>query len=214
MKSFGSDFMNSKSKIDRVFVLILTVGAFLCSTAWAHVPIPPNMPGAIGRRVVKVAVPDFKLKDQEGKPFDFAKARGKLVLVTFIYTTCTDVCPLLTAKFAAIQRTLEARKNHDYLLLSITTDPETDTSSTLRDYGDRYKADFSHWSFLTGSRAELSKVWKDFGVHVVKNQSGQVQHTTFTTLVDRQGERRIDYYGDKWREKEVLQDMEWLRKPN
>ncbi len=206
--------MNSKSKINGAFVFILTVGVFLGSTAWSHIPIPPKAPDAIGRRVVKIAVPDFKLKDQQGNPFDFAKARGKLVLVTFIYTTCTDVCPLLTAKFAAIQRTLEARKNHDYLLLSITTDPETDTSSTLRQYADRYKADFSRWSFLTGSRAELAKVWKNFGVNVVKNQSGQVQHITFTTLVDRQSERRIDYYGDKWREKEVLQDMEWLRKQN
>ena len=204
--------MNSKSQIDGAFVLILTIGVFLGSTAWAHIPIPPKMPDAIGRRVVKIPVPDFKLKDQNGKPFDFAQARGKLVLVTFIFTTCPDVCPLLTAHFAAIQRTLKAGKNRDYLLLSITTDPEIDTASKLRDYGDRYKADFSHWSFLTGSRAELAKVWKDFGVNVIKNQSGQVQHTTFTTLIDRQGERRVDYYGDKWREKEVLQDMEWLRK--
>ena len=206
--------MNSKSKIDGAFVLILIVGVFLASTVWAHIPIPPKTPDAIGRRVVKIPVPDFKLKDQNGKLFDFGKARGKLVLVTFIFTTCPDVCPLLTAHFAAIQRALDARKIHDYLLLSITTDPETDTSSKLRDYADRYKADFSRWSFLTGSRAELAKVWRDFGVNVVKNQSGQVQHTTFTTLVDRHSERRIDYYGDKWREKEVLQDMEWLRKQN
>ncbi|MND06574.1 hypothetical protein D3C83_280350 [compost metagenome] len=50
-----------------------------------------------------------------------------------------------------------------------------------------------------------------FGVNVLKTQSGQVQHTSFTTLVDRQGRRRVDYYGDKWQEKEVLKDIAWLR---
>jgi protein SCO1/2 len=95
-------------------------------------------------------------------------------------------------------------------LLSITTDPEQDTAPVLKDYAGRFKADLRHWSLLTGTRSELAKVWQDFGVHVVKNESGQVQHTTFTTLVDRQGNRRIDYYGDKWQDKEVLKDIQWL----
>jgi len=155
-------------------------------------------------------VPDFTLTDQDGKPFRFAAARGKLILVTFIFTTCPDVCPLLSANFATIQRALEEKKVKDYLLLSITTDPERDTAPVLKDYAGRFKADLRHWSFLTGTRSELAKVWQDFGVHVVKNESGQVQHTTFTTLVDRQGNRRIDYYGDKWQDKEVLKDIQWL----
>jgi protein SCO1 len=172
--------------------------------------MPPKTPSEIGRREVNVAVPDFKLTDQNGKVFHFADARGKLVLITFIFTTCPDVCPLLTAQFAAIQRTLDKTKFRDYLLLSITTDPERDTGPILKNYAGRFNANFNHWSFLTASRADLAKVWKIFGVHVVKNESGQVQHTTFTTLVDRRGNRRIDYYGDKWQDKEVLKDIEWL----
>jgi protein SCO1/2 len=156
-------------------------------------------------------VPGFKLTDQEGKPFDWASARGKLVLVTFVFTTCPDVCPLFTANFANIQRQLEAKKISDYLLMTVTTDPERDTSAVLKDYATRFKADFSRWVLLTGTREELSRVWRSFGVNVLKTQSGQVQHTSFTTLVDRQGRRRVDYYGDKWREREVLKDIEWLR---
>ena len=106
---------------------------------------------------------------------------------------------------------LHEKEVKDYLLLSITTDPERDTAAVLKDYGARFKADFKNWSFLTGTRAELSKVWKIFGVNVTKTDSGQVQHTSFTTLVDRHGKRRVDYYGDKWREKEILKDLEWLR---
>jgi cytochrome oxidase Cu insertion factor (SCO1/SenC/PrrC family) len=119
---------------------------------------------------------------------------------------------LLTAKFAAIQRELERQKITDYHLLSITTDPEHDTPAALKAYASQFKANTEHWSFLTGNRRDLAKVWKVFGLNVVKNQSGQVQHTTFTTLVDRRGNRRIDYYGEKWRDGDVLADIQWLHR--
>jgi protein SCO1/2 len=203
--------MNSKSKINGWIVAFMLGAASLPVTSAAHIPLPPKEPSDIGRRVVNKPVPDFKLTDQDGRPFQFAAARAKVVLVTFVFTTCPDVCPLFTANFAGIQRRLDEQKINDYLLLTITTDPERDSAAVLREYADRFKADFKRWSFLTGTRAELSKVWKLFGVNVVKTDSGQVQHTSFTTLVDRQGKRRVDYYGDKWREKEVLKDIEWLR---
>jgi protein SCO1/2 len=181
------------------------------SVAWSHIPFPPKEPSEVGRRIVKISVPDFKLTDQDGRLFQFRSARGKLVLVTFIFTTCPDVCPLFTAKFTAIQRALEEKRARDILLLSITTDPERDNPAALKDYAGRFKADLRSWSFLAGSREELAKVWKIFGVNVTKTESGEVQHTSFTTLVDRQGNRRIDYYGDKWQDKEVLRDIQWLR---
>jgi protein SCO1 len=203
--------MNSKSKINGWIVAFVLGAASLPVTSTAHIPLPPREPSDIGRRVVNKPVPDFKLTDQDGRPFQFAAARGKVVLVTFVFTTCPDVCPLFTANYAGIQRRLDEQKITDYLLLTITTDPERDSAAVLREYAGRFKADFKRWSFLTGTRPELSKVWKLFGVNVVKTDSGQVQHTSFTTLVDRQGRRRVDYYGDKWREKEVLKDIEWLR---
>jgi protein SCO1/2 len=203
--------MSSKSIIRRSLPLALLALGVFSSAAWSHIPIPPKSPDKIGRREVKISVPDFNLKDQDGKTFRFANLRGQLVVITFIFTTCPDVCPLLTAHFAAIQRALEEQKIKDYQLLSITTDPERDTAPVLKDYARRFKADLRSWSFLTGSRLELAKVWHAFGVNVVKNQSGQVQHTTFTTLVDRHGNRRVDYYGDRWRDTEVLRDIQWLR---
>jgi protein SCO1 len=203
--------MSSKLKISRLVSAILLAAATVASTASAHIPLPPREPTEIGRRVVDIEVANFKLTDQDGKPFVFASARGKMVLVTFVFTTCPDVCPLFTANFAAIQRQLQEKKIKDFVLLTITTDPERDTAKVLKDYAGRFKADFSSWSFLTGTRTELSRVWKIFGVNVNKTDSGQVQHTSFTTLIDRQGRRRVDYYGDKWREKEVLKDIESLR---
>ena len=203
--------MSLKSSLNGRIVIALAVAVFLSSVARAHIPIPPKEPSEVGRRQVKTAVPDFKLTDQDGKPFRFAAARGKFVLVTFIFTTCPDVCPLLTAKFAAIQRALKENPQTDYWLLSITTDPERDTAAALKGYAGRFNADLKTWSFLTGSRQELAKIWKAFGVNVTKTASGDVRHTTFTTLIDRQGNRRVDYYGDKWQDNEVLKDLKWLR---
>ncbi|HEX2230000.1 MAG TPA: SCO family protein [Candidatus Binatia bacterium] len=157
------------------------------------------------------------LIDQTGKKFQLNDAKGKVVIATFVYTKCPDVCPLFTAKFASIQRTLEGaekgrkpnndKQSVDYLLLTITTDPEYDTPAQLKSYAYHFKPDFSRWLFLTGPKEELAKVWADFGVHVRKAADGHVQHTALTTLIDRRGVRRVDYYGDKWQEKELLRDL-------
>jgi protein SCO1 len=197
--------MSSNWSVSRVapILLLISMGG---SPAFAHLPIPPKQ-GEIGRKAVQESVANFTLIDQDGKPFRFADAHGKLILVTFIFTTCPDVCPLLTGKFAALQRQLAATKHNNYLLLSVTTDPQTDTSAVLKQYASRYKPDFRHWLFLTGSREQLAKVWKEFGVTVENSGAGQIRHTALTTLIDRRGVRRFDYYTDRWSEKEILRDM-------
>ena len=202
--------MSLESKISKFFIAALVVIAVRPTVVFAHMPIPPKSPSEIGRRVVKTAVADFKLIDQNGKSFQFSGKRGNLVLATFIFTACPDVCPLLTAKFAAIQRALDDKKFKDYWLLSITTDPEQDSAAALKDYANRFKADLTHWSFLTGTRPELTKAWKAFGVNVTRTEAGQVFHTALTTLIDRRGNRRVNYYGDKWLDQEVLKDIQWL----
>jgi protein SCO1 len=204
---------NSKSSISWLLASITILLSLCAAPAFPHLPIPPKKP-EIGRKATQTAVPEFTLVDQNGKSFRFANARGKIVLATFVFTTCPDVCPLLTAKFATIQRTLREKKIDDYLLLSITTDPARDTTAALKSYGEQFKADFNHWLFLTGSDKDLAKVWQEFGVTVRKTADGQIQHTALTTLIDRRGIRRVDYYTDKWEEKEILKDMASLDSSN
>jgi len=198
--------MSSKwnnGKLIATGLLLLTV---LAGPAISQVPGPPKR-GAVGRKAVEMPVPDFTLMDQDNRPFHVRSLRGKVTLVTFIYATCSDVCPLLTAKFAGIQRKLKSQGLNDYFLLGITTDPEADTPKVLGSYGRRFGADFHSWAFLTGDKKEMSEVWRLFGVRVNKRGKGLVDHTGFTTVIDRQGIRRIDYYGDSWTEKEVLKDI-------
>jgi protein SCO1/2 len=134
---------------------------------------------------------------------------GKVVVLDFIYTTCTDVCPLFTANFAQLQRTLK-NERAGLFLVSITTDPEVDSPKVLKAYAQRYGADFQNWAFLTGSESQLKPVWKAFDVRVIKRGRGLVQHTSLTTVIDRQGIRRFNFFGEKWPLKDLLRDTSAL----
>ena len=150
---------------------------------------------------------DFVLVNQDNQRFDSATLRGKVVVLNFIFTTCTDVCPIFTANLAQLQRTLNSRDSEDVFFVSITTDPEIDSPKVLKAYAQRYSADFKNWAFLTGSETELNRVWKSFGIRVIKKARGLVQHVSLTTVIDRQGVRRFNHYGEKWRVKDVEKDV-------
>jgi len=201
--------MTSKSKSSFGLGAVFLALSLMVTELQAHIPIPPKK-GEIGRRETNVPAPSFSLIDQTAKKFNFKPANGKVVLVTFVYTTCPDVCPLFSAHFAAIQRSLQEEKREDYLLLSISTDPKRDTPAKLKAYAEAFKADVKHWHFLTGAQKDIAEVWKNFGVNVRDHGNGQIQHTNLTTLIDARGNRRVDYYGDKWLVKEVLKDIKWL----
>jgi protein SCO1/2 len=208
-------FFFSRRKIDVISWLILVL-LVATAPALAHFPIPGKKT-AVGRRLVDKPVSNAVLLDQNGRKFALQDTHNKVVAITFVYTKCPDVCPLFTGKFASIQRALEQRKKTgrgksgtgplEYLLLTVTTDPESDTPAQLKSYAEPFKPNFSRWAFLTGTKQELAKVWKDFGVNVRKSADGHVQHTALTSLIDRHGVRRVDYYGDKWQEKEFLEDL-------
>jgi protein SCO1/2 len=98
------------------------------------------------------AGPSFALTDQTGKRFGSADAQGRVVVATFIYTRCTDACPLITAKMRDVQEKLKSSGlfGSDVLLLSITVDPDYDTPERLAAYGEKFHVDASGWRFLTG----------------------------------------------------------------
>ncbi len=162
------------------------------------------------RREVHLPVKDFSLTNQEGQLFRFQELRGKVVLVSFIYTTCPDICPLITANMRQVQEGLRPSDRQLVFLLSITTDPEIDTPSVLKSYAERYKVDFSNWSFVTGDQKSLEQVWKIFGIKVERKTRGLVNHTSLTCLIDKKGVMRFAYYGSAPDHKKILQDMRGL----
>jgi protein SCO1 len=177
------------------YFLALLLCSF-ASAAVAHdITAPGQRPSRLERRVVNVPIKDFVLVDQNNRAFNFATLRGKLVVVTFGYTTCPDICPLTTAALRQLQDRLGRDERSRVYLLMITTDPEVDSPAVLAAYAKRYSVDLSNWSFLSGDPAVLAKVWKAFGVTVQRRARGLIDHTSLTALVDGRGVMRYVYYG-------------------
>jgi protein SCO1 len=156
------------------------------------------------------AAPDFALTSQDGAEVTLASLRGKVVAVTFIYTSCPDVCPMLSDKLARVQDALGPDFGTEVAFLSITVDPEHDTPEVLKGYAEAFEANLTGWSFLTGEPATVLDVAHRYGVAVVKAADGGVDHTLLTTLIDRQGTMRVQYLGYRFDEAEFRRDLESL----
>ncbi len=157
-------------------------------------------------------VPQFTLTNQDGKRLSLKDLRGKILAITFIYVSCADTCPLLTAKMAGIQDRLGAAFGPEVNFLSITVDPERDTPEVLKRYAEAHHANPAGWAFLTGTPTEIRDVAKRYGIYYKKTPGGDVDHTFLTSLVDQNGTLRVQYMGVKFNPDEMLRDLQSLVK--
>jgi protein SCO1 len=169
------------------------------------------------RRAEPVAgdqVPDFLLTNQDNRPIRAGKYRGKAVLLTFIYTRCPlpDYCPLMTERFAEIEKSLKADsslypRTH---LLSITVDPDYDKPAVLRSYGlSSGLQAFDHWEFATGSREEVKRVASWFGLEYWPDKD-QIVHSLRTAIIGPDGKLVKIYHGNEWKAEEVISELRSL----
>src|SRR5690242_10734260 len=107
--------------------------------------------------------PPFTLTSQDGKPVALDDFRGKVVALTFIYTGCPDICPLLTQKMVDVQDALRDKFGAKIAFISISFDPERDTPEVLKDYAQFWGAAPEGWSFLTGSLEAVRDVTRRYG---------------------------------------------------
>jgi len=154
--------------------------------------------------------PDFALITQSGERLSLTDLRGKVLAVTFIYATCKDTCPVLTAKMATLQRRLGADFGPRVRFVSVTVEPEVDTPAVLTAYAKRFDADPAGWSFLTGTGAEISDVVRRYGAFARRVKPGEVDHLFLTSLVDRRGMLRVQYLGYRFDSEEMLRDLRSL----
>jgi protein SCO1/2 len=154
--------------------------------------------------------PPFDLTDQSGRRVVLADLAGKVLAVTFIYTTCRDTCPVLTAKLASLQKPLGADFGTRVRFVSISVEPEVDTPAVLGAYAAAHGADLGGWSFLTGPPDKVQDVVRRYGAFARRNRPGDVDHVFLTTLVDRRGMMRVQYLGFRFDPAEMLGDLEGL----
>ena len=151
--------------------------------------------------------PDFTLTDQTGQKVSMADQRGKLVLLTFIYTNCPDVCPLITQNLNQALQMLGTERD-DVRVLAVSVDPEGDTPKSVDEYAKAHHL-LPEFHYLIGSRDELTKVWKAYDVAAVASDPELVDHTAYTMLVDQSGEGRV-IYDSQVKAKDVVHDVRAL----
>ena len=151
--------------------------------------------------------PAFTLTSQDGAAVSLASFRGKVVALTFIYTECPDICPLLTQKMAQVQDELGADFGKKIAFVSISLDPEHDTPDLLKDYAQFWGAKPEGWTFLTGAPEAVRDVTHRYGVFFLKKEDGSVDHTQLTTLIDADGQMRVQYLGARFDPEEFRRDL-------
>jgi protein SCO1/2 len=176
---------------------------------------PANRPADASRLAVIQKAPTWRLIDQNGRPVTDRACDGKVVLVSFIFTTCTGSCPATTARMRQVQEALQTRgvfKNDRVRLLSISLDPERDTPKKLQLYMDIYDADPKSWTFLTGPKDKLSQVIAGFGMWARPAANGQLDHPSRIFLLDPQRRVREIYNLAFLKPAWVVEDIELLLK--
>jgi cytochrome oxidase Cu insertion factor (SCO1/SenC/PrrC family) len=125
-------------------------------------PEPAPEPAAVSA----IRIPDVTIQDQNGRSLNFYRdlVKGKVVAVNFVFTTCTAICPSLTATFRRVQQELAERKL-PVQLISISVDPTIDTPERLHDFAAKFKAE-PGWTFVTGNAADVDGLLQAFGVAV------------------------------------------------
>lgn len=156
-------------------------------------------------------VPAFRLTDQNRQTLRQSDLLGQVWVASFIYTSCPDVCPLITRQMAALRDALAASNQlgNAVRLVSFTVDPDRDRPSVLHDYAQRFDAeDPTQWAFLTGSPDQVKTLLVD-GFHLIVESNvsavvgsegwasdtegdtiGDIAHSNRAMVIDRCGQVR------------------------
>ena len=147
--------------------------------------LPPVLTGDLPS-ISSSRIPDVRVYDQNGKQLNFYSdlVKGRTVAINFIFTTCTGVCPPMTATFRRVQQNLPER-TPPIQLISISVDPATDTPERLNEFAAKFKAG-PGWTFVTGDKTEIDLILSALGVAV----ANKADHTSMILI----GNERADYW--------------------
>jgi protein SCO1/2 len=163
--------------------LVATLSLVGCGSAEQH----PHFAGGVLEH--PAPPPDFTLRDQRGRAVHLQALRGKVVLLTFLYTHCPDVCPITAANLNTALQRLGGERSR-VVVLAVSVDPVGDTHASVLSFIRRHRL-LPQFHYLTGRRATLERVWRMYNVVAVRRGPGDVDHTLYTLLVDRSGTGRV-----------------------
>lgn len=166
--------------------------------------------GELSAAKTATCLPDVSLTDAHGEPFTPASLKGKVVLVSFIHSTCPDMCDLVVDKFAQIAKKLGPKLGSQVALLSVTNDPENDRPQQLLEMARKHHADINGWVFATGSPKAVAEVLRCYGLSLKKEANGEPEHIAQVFLVDPQGLKVRQYWGVVVKAQKVVADINRL----
>jgi protein SCO1 len=173
------------------------------------------MPGFGQKRTPPVSyLRSFSFTTQDGKPFANRDVSGKVFVAEYFFTTCKGICPRMNNNMRKVYEALKDKE--DFLILSHTCDPETDSVAQIKKYADSMSVDTRKWIFLTGRKDSLYNMARiSYTIDDPKNNLTNIDddflHTQFWALVDRNGDVKKIYDGLKQSEvNELIRDAKKL----
>ncbi len=160
--------------------------------------------------LLSATVQPFSFTTENNTPFTQKNMQGKVCVVNYFFTTCKGICPRMNGNLKDVYD--KFKDNPDFLIVSHTSDPETDSAATLKKYAEKMKVNTNTWVFLTGKKDSLYKQARnsyllDDPKNAVVNINDQFLHTQFLALVDKNGNLRGQIYdGLKKEELKQLED--------
>lgn len=158
----------------------------------------------------------FSFQNQYGKITTQKEVEGKVYVAEFFFTTCKSICPIMNRNMKTVFN--EFKNEKDFLILSHSVDPETDSAGRMKFYADSLGVNNANWLFLTGSKDSLYNAARvSYLLDDPKNNSAKIAdqfiHTQFFALIDKSGQVRKIYDGLKKEElNELKKDIEALLK--
>ena len=150
-----------------------------------------------------IAVRDFSLRDQDGKPASLRQYRGRVVVLTFMYSTCQDTCPV-TAQ--TIRGALD-QVGHDVPVLAVSVDPANDTRDSAERFLVKQSMSAGRMRFLLGTRAQLQPIWKAYGI---QPQGKGFEHSAYVAVLDQTGRQRVAFTIDHLTDRDLAHDIRRL----
>ena len=154
--------------------------------------------------------PPLALKNYLGQPVNIDSYRGKAVLVTFLYTHCPDICPLITSNLRVAQNLMGPKVAAKAQIIAVSVDPRGDTRKTVAEFLARHEMT-GRMQYLIGSAKELAKVWQAWGVGSERdaNQPQFINHSGLVYGITASGQR-LSLYAASFQPSEIAHDVPLL----
>lgn len=161
----------------------------------------------------------FILINQNNQKIEFpTQFKGKILVVSYIFTNCTDICPCTINNMRLIQERLEQEKINNVEFITISFDPTQDSPAVLKNFAELRELNLSNWEFVTGDKSTIDSLIKKANIYIIEDDSAASDkqekiyyiHTDRVQLFDKTGKVRKNYKGSEINIEEIVSDIKHL----